>query len=130
MEGRSRTRAREAGDEARSTRHLCLSSGSLGTVEMQEKQANPKDFIENIVESLLEITSQYSRANDTSLAREPMEIYASAEEGASSHTRVHPYQTARCARRYYQARDANGRGGSTYEASPELVFAGEILFLL
>ena len=50
---------------------------------MQKKQANPKDSIENIVESLLEITSQYSRANVRSLAREPMEIYASAEEGAS-----------------------------------------------
>jgi hypothetical protein len=50
---------------------------------MQEKQANPKDSIENIVESLLEITSQYGRANVRSLAREPMEIYASAEEGAS-----------------------------------------------
>ena len=56
---------------------------ALGTIEVQEKQANPKDSTENIVESLLEITSQYSRDNDTSLAREPMEIYASAEEGAS-----------------------------------------------
>jgi hypothetical protein len=50
---------------------------------MQEREANPKDSIENIVESLLEITSQYSRANDTSLARERMEIYASAEEEAA-----------------------------------------------
>jgi hypothetical protein len=56
---------------------------ALGTIEVQEKQANPKDSTENIVESFLEITSQYSRDNDTSLAREPMEIYASAEEGAS-----------------------------------------------
>jgi hypothetical protein len=51
---------------------------------MEEKEANPKDSIEYILDSLLEILSRDKRANvgDTSLAREPMEIYASAEEGA------------------------------------------------
>jgi hypothetical protein len=53
-----------------------------GAVEMQENGANRQDSIESIVENLLEITSRYSCANDTSLAREPMEIYASAQEGA------------------------------------------------
>lgn len=38
--------------------------------------------IESIVDDLSKINSQYSRANDTSLAPEPTEIYASAEEGA------------------------------------------------
>jgi hypothetical protein len=50
---------------------------------MEEKEDNLKDSIENIVESLLEITSQYSLANGTSFACEPTGIYASAEEGAS-----------------------------------------------
>jgi hypothetical protein len=41
---------------------------------MQEK--------EDVSESLLEIISQNRRANDTSFAREPTEICASADEGA------------------------------------------------
>jgi hypothetical protein len=51
---------------------------------MEEKEAYPKDSIEYILASLLEILSQDKRANvgETSLACEPMEIYASAEEGA------------------------------------------------
>jgi hypothetical protein len=51
---------------------------------MEKKEANPKDSIEYILESILEILSQDKRANvdDTSLARDPMEIYASPEEGA------------------------------------------------
>jgi hypothetical protein len=48
---------------------------------MREKGALREDSIESIVEKSLEIISQYSRTNDTSLA-EPIEIYASAEEGA------------------------------------------------
>jgi hypothetical protein len=62
----------------------CLSRGSLGAVEMQEREANSKDSIEYILASLLEILSQDKRANvgETSLACEPMKIYASAEEGA------------------------------------------------
>jgi hypothetical protein len=52
---------------------------------MEEKEAYPKDSIEYSLTSILEIISQDKRANvgETSLAREPMEIYASAEEGAS-----------------------------------------------
>jgi hypothetical protein len=51
---------------------------------MEEKEAHPKDTIEYILASILEIISQDKRANvcETSLAREPKEIYASAEEGA------------------------------------------------
>ena len=51
---------------------------------MEEKEAYPKDSIEYSLASLLEILSQDKRANvgETSLAGEPMEIYASTEEGA------------------------------------------------
>jgi hypothetical protein len=51
---------------------------------MEEKDAYPKDSIEYIVASFLELLSRDKRANvgETSLACEPMEIYASAEEGA------------------------------------------------
>jgi hypothetical protein len=49
---------------------------------MQEKEVSPKGSIESIVDNLSKISSQYSRANDASVAPEAMEIYASAEEGA------------------------------------------------
>jgi hypothetical protein len=51
---------------------------------MEQKEANHKDAIEYILESILEILSQDKRAIvcDTGVAREPTEIYASAEEGA------------------------------------------------
>jgi hypothetical protein len=51
---------------------------------MQAKAAHPKDSIEYILQSILVNISQDKRANvrDTSVAREPTEIYASAEEGA------------------------------------------------
>jgi hypothetical protein len=51
---------------------------------MEQKEANHKDSIEYILESILEILSRDKRAIvcDTSVAREPKEIYASAEEGA------------------------------------------------
>jgi hypothetical protein len=48
---------------------------------MRENGPQCQDSIESIVEKSLEIASQYSRTNYTSLA-EPIEIYASAEEGA------------------------------------------------
>jgi hypothetical protein len=50
---------------------------------MEEKEGYPKDSIEYILASILEIISRDKRANvgETSLAHEPMEIYASAEEG-------------------------------------------------
>lgn len=51
---------------------------------MEEKAADPKDSLEYILQTILAVISQNKRANvrDTSLAREPTEIYASAEEGA------------------------------------------------
>ena len=51
---------------------------------MEKEEANPKDSIEYILESILEILSQDKRANvsDTVYAREPTDIYASPEEGA------------------------------------------------
>jgi hypothetical protein len=51
---------------------------------MEEKEAYPKDYIKYILAGLLEILSRDKRANvgETSLACEPMEVYASAEEGA------------------------------------------------
>lgn len=51
---------------------------------MEEKEAHPKDSIELILQNILEFIFQDKRANvgDTSFAREPAEIYASAEEGA------------------------------------------------
>jgi hypothetical protein len=51
---------------------------------MEEKEAYPKDSIEYILASLLEILSQDkgAKVGETSLTCEPMEIYASAEEGA------------------------------------------------
>jgi hypothetical protein len=51
---------------------------------MEAKAAHPKDSIEYILQSILVNISQDKRANvrDTSVAREPTEIYASAEEGA------------------------------------------------
>jgi hypothetical protein len=51
---------------------------------MEENDTNSKDSIEYILKSILEILSQDGSANvgDTSVAREPPEIYASAEEGA------------------------------------------------
>jgi len=51
---------------------------------MEEKEAYPEDSIEYIFAIILEIISQDKRTNvgETSLACEPTEIYASAEEGA------------------------------------------------
>jgi hypothetical protein len=50
---------------------------------MEDNQANPKDSIEHIFESILEIISQEkSESGGTSVAPEPMVIYATAEEGA------------------------------------------------
>lgn len=51
---------------------------------MEEKKPSAKEPIEYILETTLELISQDRRANvsDTNVAREPMEIYASAEEGA------------------------------------------------
>jgi hypothetical protein len=51
---------------------------------MEEKESYPKDSIEYILASILEIISHNKRENvgETSLAGEPMEIYASAEEAA------------------------------------------------
>jgi hypothetical protein len=51
---------------------------------MEEKEASDKEPIEYILETILELISQDRRANvrDTNDAREPMEIHASAEEGA------------------------------------------------
>jgi hypothetical protein len=51
---------------------------------MEEKEANSKESMEYILQSLLEILSQDKRANadDTRFTRESVEIYASPEEGA------------------------------------------------
>ena len=68
---------------------------------MEEKEPATKDSIEYLLEAILR--------NNTSFAHAPVEISASPEEEGPSYTRVHPYQAARIAGRYYQAHDSNGR---------------------
>ena len=87
---------------------------------MEKKEATKKDSIEYLLKRILR--SRHGGGSNTSFVDAPIELSASPEEG-SVYKRVHPYQAARVACRYYQARDPNGRR-SFDDTSPELDCVG------
>ena len=72
---------------------------------MEEKETTTKDSTEYLLESIL----RRKHGRNTSLIDAPIADSRVARRGGPSNTRIHPYQSTRIARRYYQPRNSNSR---------------------